>query len=73
MPFSSNSAEPHIVVEALGIELSRHDQQLLQDIRSVVTEHETRRATILDELQGLARSIGTLPPREKIAALATEL
>ena len=60
MPFSSNSAELHIVVEALGIELSRHDQQLLQDIRSVVTEHETRRATILDELQGLARSIGTL-------------
>ena len=60
MPFSSDSAELHIVVEALGIELSRHDQQLLQDIRSVVTEHETRRATILDELQGLARSIGTL-------------
>jgi hypothetical protein len=73
VPFSSNSADLHIVVEALGIELSRHDQQLLQDIRSVVTEHETRRATILNELQGLARSIGTLPPRERIAGLPTQL
>jgi hypothetical protein len=73
VPFSSNSADLHIVVEALAMELSLHDQQLFQDIRSVVTEHETRRATILDELQGLARSVGTLPPRERIAALATQL
>jgi hypothetical protein len=55
--FSCNSAELHIVVEALGDELSRHDQQLLQDIQSIVTEHETRRAIILDELQALASSL----------------
>jgi hypothetical protein len=56
-PFSYNSADLHIVVEALGDELSRHDQQLLQNIRSIVTEHETRRAIILDELQALASSL----------------
>jgi hypothetical protein len=55
--FSYNSAALHIVVEALGDELSRHDQQLLQDIRSIVTEHETRRAIILYELQALASSL----------------
>ena len=66
-PFSYNSSDLHIVVEALGDELSRHDQQLLQTLRSMVTDHEIRRATILDELQGLARSIGTLPARERIA------
>jgi hypothetical protein len=73
MPFRSDGADLHIVIEALEIELSRHDQQLLQDIRSVVTEHETRRATILNELQGLARSIGTLPPPERIAGLDSQL
>jgi hypothetical protein len=67
VPFGHNSADLHIVVQALGDELSRHDQQLLQALRSVVTEHEIRRATILDELQGLARRIGTLPTRERIA------
>lgn len=67
VPFSFNSADLHIVLEALGDELSRHDQQLLQTLRRVVTEHEIRRATILDELQGLARSIGALPARERIA------
>jgi hypothetical protein len=71
--FSYNSAALHIVVEALGDGLSRHDQQLLQDIRTIVAEHEIRRATILDELHGLAKSIGTLPPSEGIAGLAIQL
>ena len=60
MPISSNSADLHLVVEALGDELSGHDQQLLQDVRRIATEHESRRAAILNELQGLAGSIGTL-------------
>ena len=67
MPFSYTSADLHIVVEALGDELSRRDQLLLQALRSVVTEHEIRRATFLDELQSLARSIGALPVRERLA------
>jgi hypothetical protein len=72
VPLSSHSADLHIV-EALGDELARQDQQLLQALRSVVTEHEARRETILNELRGLARSIGTLPPCERIAGLATQL
>jgi hypothetical protein len=73
MPFSSNSADLHIVIEALGDKLSRHDQQLLQDIRDIATGHEGRRQVILDELQTLAGSIGALPPRERIAASATQV
>jgi hypothetical protein len=73
VPFSSNSADLHLVVEALGDELSRHDQQLLQDIRDIATGHEGRRQVVLDELQALASSIGALPPRERIAALATQV
>jgi uncharacterized protein involved in exopolysaccharide biosynthesis len=69
VPFSSNSADLHIVVQALGDELNQHDQQLLQDIRDIATGHEGRSQAILDELQALAGSIGTLPPRETIVVM----
>ena len=35
--------------------------------------HEDRRQVILDELQTLASSIGALPSRERIAALASQV
>ena len=38
--------------------LSGTTQELLRDIRRISTEHETRRAAILNELQGLAGTIG---------------
>jgi hypothetical protein len=42
------------LVEALGDTLNRYDQQLLQDIQNIATEHEARRGAILNELQTLA-------------------
>jgi hypothetical protein len=49
------------LVRALGEALSLVDQKLLQDVRSLTTEHEARRAAILYELQGLASRIGAFP------------
>lgn len=46
------------LVKALGEALSRLDEQLLQDVQSIASEHEARRTAILGELQGLASSIG---------------
>jgi hypothetical protein len=49
------------LVRALGEALSLVDQKLLHDVRNLTTEHETRRAAILYELQGLASRIGAFP------------
>jgi hypothetical protein len=58
------------LVMALGDALSRADQRLLQDVRSLAVEHEVRRGAILKELQGLAARMGALPrPRGPFAAL----
>jgi hypothetical protein len=46
------------LVKALGDALARLDQQLLQDVQNIASEHEVRRGAILEELQGLASSIG---------------
>lgn len=49
------------LVRALGDALSRVDQKLLQDVRSISIEHEARRGAILLELQTLASRIGAFP------------
>jgi hypothetical protein len=49
------------LVRALGDALSRVDQKLLQDVRKITNEHESRRGAILHELQGLATRIGAFP------------
>ena len=55
------------LVEDLGDQLNRLDQELLQNIRHVATGHQARRGAILNELQVLAGSIGMfLPPREPV-------
>ena len=51
----------HTLVRALGEALSRVDQKLLQDVRSITTDHESRRGAILHELQALALRIGAFP------------
>jgi hypothetical protein len=59
------------LVESLGDQLNRLDQEILQNIRNVATGHETRRGAILNELQALAGSIGTfLPARERVEPVA---
>jgi len=59
------------LVRALAEALSRVDHKLLQDVRSITTEHESRRGLILHELQSLASRIGAFPPaREAVPGLA---
>ena len=59
------------LVEDLGDQLNRLDQELLQNIRNVATGHETRRGAILNELKALAGSIGTfLPARAPVEPVA---
>lgn len=58
------------LVRALGEALTRVDHRLLQDVRSITTEHEARRGAILLELQSLASRIGAFPAgREPVAPL----
>ena len=49
------------LVRALGEALSRVDHKLLQDVRNITTDHESRRGAILHELQTLASRIGAFP------------
>ena len=50
------------LVSSLREALNRFDQKLLQDVRSITAEHESRRGAILSELQGLASRMGAFPP-----------
>lgn len=53
------------LVSSLRNALNRFDQKLLQDVRNITAEHETRRGVILNELQSLASRMGSFPaPRE---------
>ena len=54
-------SKEQLLIRALGEALSEADRQLLDDVRSLTVEHETRRALILSELQGLAARIGAFP------------
>jgi len=58
MRIAETATSEETLVKALADALSRLDQQLLADVQSIATEHEARRGAILEELQGLAGSIG---------------
>jgi hypothetical protein len=67
---SEIASSEQALVRALGEALSRVDQRLLQDVRSITTDHEARRGAILLELQSLASRIGAFPPaRDAVAGL----
>jgi hypothetical protein len=51
----------HKLVAQLREALNRYDQKLLQDVRNITAEHESRRGVILGELQGLASRMGAFP------------
>jgi hypothetical protein len=58
------------LVRALGDALTGGDQTILQNVRSITMEHESRRSMILHELQSLATRIGAFPAaREPVAGL----
>ncbi len=58
---SQVASREQLLIEALGEALSLADKKLLDDVRSLTIEHETRRALILSELQALAARIGAFP------------
>src|SRR5262245_3024582 len=49
------------MIQALAEALSRVDQKLLDEVRSLTMDHEARRAAILTELYNLASRIGAFP------------
>jgi hypothetical protein len=57
----------HDLVRALAEALSRVDQKLLQDVRNMSTEHDSRRGSILNELEGLASRLGAFPAVRQVA------
>ena len=60
-------------VQSLSNALNRLDEDILQSVRNIAAEHETRRDAILDELQALAGSIGTFPSaREPVQPVAIQ-
>lgn len=66
------ASREEMLVKALGEALSAADRKLLDDVRSLTVEHETRRALILSELQLLAARIGTLPASEPLDTIEYE-
>jgi hypothetical protein len=65
------SASEQALLRALRDALNRVDDRLLQDVRNITVEHESRRRIVLGELHGLAARIGSLPaPRESAPELA---
>ena len=59
------------LIQELSDALKRFDQDTLQNVRNVASEHEARPAGILNELQALAASIGAfLPARERVEPAA---
>jgi hypothetical protein len=57
------------LVGALGLALKRADEKLLEAVRNVAVEHETRREGIMMELQALAERMCTLPVSQGAAAM----
>ena len=49
------------LIRALAEALSRVDQKLLDDVRSLAMDHEVRRVAIMTELYNLASRIGAFP------------
>lgn len=49
------------LVAALGDALNQADSKLLDDLRNLTSEHESRRGEIVQELQRLASRLGALP------------
>jgi cell division septum initiation protein DivIVA len=65
---SQTASTEQSLVKDLADGLKNLDQQLLQDVRKVAAEHQTRRAVILNELEALASSVGMFqPPREALS------
>jgi hypothetical protein len=70
---AETSTHEETLVRALGEALDRLDQQLLQDVQTIASEHEQRRSVILGELQGLASSIGMFQVQQQQVTARSDL
>jgi hypothetical protein len=67
------SASEQTLLRTLRDALNRVDDKLMQDVRTMTAEHETRRSGVLSELQSFAARIGAFPvPRKSALELAHE-
>ena len=55
----------HEMAAELDAAVRGMDEQLLHKVRSIAAEHETRRATILNELQLLAAQLNGFPQQDR--------
>lgn len=58
---AEDAQEEQALVRALNAALNHVDEKLLTEIRSVTTQHEARRAAIMDELHMLASRLCAFP------------
>lgn len=58
---AETTQEEQALIRALNAALNHVDEKLLSEIRQVTTQHEARRAVIMNELQLLASRICALP------------
>jgi len=58
---AETAQEEQALVRALNAALNHVDDKLLEEIRVVTTQHEARRAVIMNELQHLATRLCALP------------
>jgi hypothetical protein len=68
---TENSRNELSLVRTLSEAVRRADEQVLRELRAMSLQHELRRETILDELQGLASRLCALPSRPVHAPRAT--
>jgi len=61
------AAGEHVLVRDLSDSLHALDQQLLQAVRQIAADHQTRRGTILSALRALADSVGNFRSPEGAA------
>jgi hypothetical protein len=68
---AETAMEEQALVRALNSALNHVDEKLLSEIRLVTSQHEARRATIMNELQLLATRLCAFPiaPPEPVAAI----
>lgn len=65
---TENSRNELSLVRTLSEAVRRADEQVLRELRAMSLQHELRRETILDELQGLASRLCALPARPVVHA-----
>jgi hypothetical protein len=59
------SASEQALLRTLRDALNRADAKLMQEVRTITAEHDTRRRAVLGELQSLAARLDTFPTQRE--------